>query len=68
MRPKTTLDELIAAYPKDITAVEAQGNILRAHKRYAEAVTYYTKAINLLETNAKFHWKYYYSRGVCLSV
>ena len=62
---KVTLDELIALFPSDITAVEAQGNILRAHKRYGEAVTYYTKAIDLLETKAKFHWKYYYSRGVC---
>lgn len=62
---KNTLDELIEAYPNDITAAEAQGNILRAHKRYGEAVTYYTKAINLLQTPAKFHWKYFYSRGVC---
>ncbi len=62
---KATLDELIAAYPNDITAAEAQGNILRAHKRYSEAVVYYTKAINLLQKPAKFHWKYYYSRGVC---
>ena len=62
---KASLDALIAAYPNDITAAEAQGNILRAHKRYAEAVTYYTRAINLLKAPAKFHWKYYYSRGVC---
>jgi tetratricopeptide (TPR) repeat protein len=62
---KESLDELITLYPKDITAAEAQGNILRAHKRYGEAATYYSKAINLLETPAKFHWKYYYSRGVC---
>ena len=62
---KEILDELIALYPKDITAVEAQGNILRAHKRYGEAVIYYTKAIDLLPNKAKFHWKYFYSRGVC---
>ena len=62
---KATLDELIALYPNDITAAEAQGNILRAHKRYSEAVVYYTKAIDLLQKPAKFHWKYYYSRGVC---
>ncbi len=62
---KKSLDELIAAYPNDITAAEAQGNILRAHKRFKEAVVYYTKAINLLPASAQFHWKYYYSRGVC---
>jgi tetratricopeptide (TPR) repeat protein len=62
---KASLDELIAAYPNDITAAEAQGNILRAHKRYGEAVSYYTRAINLLQKPAKFHWKYFYSRGVC---
>ncbi len=62
---KDSLDELIAAYPNDITAAEAQGNILRAHKRFKEAVFYYTKAINLLPASARFHWKYYYSRGVC---
>ncbi len=62
---KATLDELIELYPNDITAAEAQGNILRAHKRYSEAVVYYTKAIDLLQKPAKFHWKYYYSRGVC---
>ena len=62
---KTSLDELIAIYPNDITAAEAQGNILRAHKRYKEAAVYYTKAISLLQKPAKFQWKYYYSRGVC---
>ena len=62
---KESLDELIAAYPNDITAVEAQGNILRAHKRFKEAVYYYSKAISLLPAAEPFHWKYYYSRGVC---
>ncbi len=62
---KSSLDELIARYPNDITAVEAQGNILRAHKRYDEAIVYYSKAINLLKNPAKYQWKYYYSRGVC---
>lgn len=62
---KQALDELLAAYPKDLNALEAQGNILRAHKRYDEAVDYYSRAISLLDRQQKQNWKYYYSRGVC---
>jgi tetratricopeptide (TPR) repeat protein len=62
---KKTLDELLVTYPEDLSALEAQGNILRAHKRYAEAVDYYSRAIALLTKPVKDDWRYFYSRGVC---
>ena len=62
---KNLLDGLIAREPTDIVAFEAQGNILRANKRYVEAIGYYSSAIKLLTKPQKYDWKYYYSRGVC---
>ncbi len=45
---KVLLDRLIAKYPKDIRPLDALGNILRSHERYAEARDYYNRAIALL--------------------
>ncbi len=60
------LDQLLQRDPKDVRALEAAGNILRSHKRYKEALAYYSRAIATLgKKPKKQHWKYYYSRGVC---
>jgi Flp pilus assembly protein TadD len=36
---------------------------MRARKRYAEAVDYYTQAIALIPKPEKRHWTYWYARG-----
>ena len=38
---------------------------MRGHKRYAEAVDYYTRAIALIDKPEQKHWSYFYSRGTC---
>ena len=49
--------------PKDIRPLEALGNIMRARKKYAEAVSYFTRAIALIAKPDQRHWSYYYARG-----
>lgn len=60
---KAILDKLVTENPKDLKALDALGTIMRSRKRYAEAVDYYTRAINLLPHPAKRHWTLFYSRG-----
>jgi tetratricopeptide (TPR) repeat protein len=62
---KALLDTLTTKYPKDIRPLDALGNILRSHERYAEARDYYNRAIALLSKPAKENWTLFYSRGVC---
>ena len=44
---KAMLDKLAAENPKDLKPLDALGNIMRSRKRYAEAVDYYTRALQL---------------------
>jgi tetratricopeptide (TPR) repeat protein len=62
---KAKLKELIQAFPDDMRSYYTLGNLLRGNKEYAEAVEYYTKAIDKLGTTDKGHWSVYYARGVC---
>lgn len=62
---KTLLDEVATRNPGDIAPLDALGNILRARKRYDEAIGYYTRAIDLIKVPEKQHWSYFYSRGTC---
>ncbi|HLC09041.1 MAG TPA: tetratricopeptide repeat protein [Methyloceanibacter sp.] len=62
---KSLLDGMVAKYPKDIRPLDALGNILRSHERYADARDAYSRAIALLPKPAKDNWTLYYSRGVC---
>ena len=41
------------------------GNILRARKRYGEAVDVYSAALKLIPKPDKRHWSIFYSRGTC---
>jgi tetratricopeptide (TPR) repeat protein len=43
--------------------LDALGNILRAHKLYAEAIPYYDQALALVPKPERRHWVYYYARG-----
>ncbi len=60
---KGVLEKLALADPADIRPLDALGSIMRARKRYDEAVEYYTRAIALIPKPEKRHWTYYYSRG-----
>jgi tetratricopeptide (TPR) repeat protein len=62
---KSLLTELIKAYPDDMRAYYTMGNLLRGNKDYAEAVDYYSKAIDKLGPVEKSQWSVYYARGVC---
>jgi tetratricopeptide (TPR) repeat protein len=43
--------------------LDALGNIMRARKRYAEAIPYYDQALALVTKPERRHWVYYYARG-----
>jgi tetratricopeptide (TPR) repeat protein len=43
--------------------LDALGNIMRARKRYAEAIPYYDQALSLVPKPERRHWIYYYARG-----
>lgn len=62
---KGILADLIKAEPDDMRPPYTMGNLLRANKEYAEAIDYYTKAIEKLGTPEKSHWALYYARGIC---
>jgi len=57
------LDEIAREYPNDLRPLDALGSIMRGHKRFAEAVDYYTRAIALIDKPEAKHWAYYYARG-----
>lgn len=57
------LDELAKREAKDVRPLEALGNIMRARKRYDEAVTYFTQAIKIIGKPDERHWTFYYARG-----
>jgi tetratricopeptide (TPR) repeat protein len=63
---KALLQSVSKADPTDLRPLEAIGNIMRARKRYEEAVDAYSKAITLVSKPEKRHWAYFYSRGTCL--
>ncbi len=62
---KGLLDNIARQNPGDIRPLEALGSIMRGHKRYDEAVDYYTRAIALIGQPEEKHWTHYYSRGTC---
>ena len=62
---KALLDSLITKNPKDIRPLDALGNIMRSHERYADARDAYSRAIALLPKPTKDNWALFYSRGVC---
>jgi len=59
------LEELTKKDATDLKPLDALGNILRARKRYGEAVDVYTRAIKLIPEPDRRHWSIYYSRGTC---
>ncbi len=62
---KTLLAALADKNPTEIRTFDTLANILRFRKRYAEAVEYYNRVIELIKKPEKKHWIHFYSRGVC---
>ena len=62
---KALLEEVARQDPTDLKPLDALGSIMRARKRYDEAIEYYTRAIALISAPDKRHWNYYYARGTC---
>ncbi|MBV1693223.1 MAG: tetratricopeptide repeat protein [Hyphomicrobiales bacterium] len=60
---KALLDEVARRAPTDLRPLDALGSIMRSHKRYEEAITYYNRAITLITKPDARHWQYFYSRG-----
>lgn len=61
---KARIDGLIADDPTDSSALSSLGDVLRFRKRYDEAVSYYTRAIDLKAVPDDGTWRLYYSRGM----
>jgi tetratricopeptide (TPR) repeat protein len=61
---KALLEGLAKRESGDMRPLDALGNIMRARKRFEEAVVYYGRAIRLIDKPAKANWNQYYSRGV----
>jgi tetratricopeptide (TPR) repeat protein len=62
---KKHLRALIAEHPDDLEAIMALGNVLRAHKEFAECADNYTKAVDLVKNPGKANWTLFYFRGIC---
>lgn len=59
------LEELINSDPNDLEAIMALGNVLRAHKKFAECADAYSKGVATLDHPQKANWVIYYFRGIC---
>ena len=60
---KVLLEDLAKREPTDVKPLDALGSIMRARKRYDEAIVYYSRAIAMIPKPEKRHWSYWYSRG-----
>lgn len=58
------LRAVIERTPKDLDAIQALGDVLRADKKFAEAAEVYTRAIALIGTPSKNDWGIFYYRGI----
>ena len=54
-----------AREPNNMRPLVALGDILRARKKYAEAIIYYDKALALVPQPKAKDWPYFFSRGTC---
>ncbi len=57
------LEHMASQSSTDIRALDALGNIMRARKRYDEAIGYYDRVLDRIETPTKQHWTLYFARG-----
>ncbi len=60
---KSLLERMASESSTDIRALDALGNIMRARKRYDEAIGYYDRVLERIESPSKQHWTLYFARG-----
>jgi tetratricopeptide (TPR) repeat protein len=60
---KAVLDAIAARTPDDVRPLVTLGDIMRSHKRYAEAIEYYNRVIAMTPRPESKHWTYWYARG-----
>jgi len=60
---KVLLEKQAQRTPDDVRPLVTLGDIMRSHKRYAEAVDYYNRVIALTPRPENKHWTYWYARG-----
>jgi Flp pilus assembly protein TadD len=60
------LAQIARDYPTRADPLALQGDVLRAQRRFPEAVTAYDKAIELVGTPVPANWLLFYDRGVAL--
>ena len=60
---KVSLEKLAAQTPDDVRPLVTLGDIMRAHKRFPEAVEYYNRVIAMTPKPESKHWAYWYARG-----
>lgn len=62
---RAQLIKIIEREPDNVDAMEALASMLRARKRYEEAIVYYSRVIEQLGESKPSHWVYWYARGTC---
>lgn len=60
---KTLLERIASESKTDIRALDALGNIMQSRKRFDEAIGYYDRVIERIDTPAKQHWSLFFARG-----
>ncbi|HWV82071.1 MAG TPA: tetratricopeptide repeat protein [Hyphomicrobiaceae bacterium] len=60
---RVLLERMADEDTSDIRALDALGNIMRARKRYDEAITYYDRVMERIGTPQKQHWPLFFARG-----
>lgn len=58
------LEAVIERTPKDLDAIVALGDVLRADKNFAEAAKVYSRAIEQIDKPSAADWTYFYYRGI----
>ncbi|MER2607126.1 MAG: tetratricopeptide repeat protein [Siculibacillus sp.] len=58
------LEAVIRRTPKDLDAIVALGDVLRADKNFAEAAKIYSRAIEQIDKPSKSDWMFFYYRGI----
>ncbi len=58
------LQAVIDRTPKDLDAIVALGDVLRADKKFEEAAKVYSQALDQIGTPSKNDWSFFYYRGI----
>ena len=59
------LEKIATESPNDYEPLLSKGDILRDEKRFKEAASAYSKAIDTVKKHENRHWPMFYVRGIC---